>query len=109
MRIPNEWFDRDAEKGSAFEQQLGDVEALFVPADVSIETDAARFIDETVLRLQTRIRLSSDEPLSRGRPGTGSRTRLPSRPQPGPRRRTRRDLTPKKDLNHRGTETRSTI
>jgi len=42
--------DRDAEKGSSFEQQLGDVEALFVPADVSIETDAAHFIDETVLR-----------------------------------------------------------
>ncbi len=42
--------DRDAEKGSAFEQQLGVAEALVVSADVSIETDAARFIDETVLR-----------------------------------------------------------
>jgi len=42
--------DRDAEKGSAFERQLGVAEALFVPADVSIETDAAHFIDETVLR-----------------------------------------------------------
>ncbi len=42
--------DRDAEKGSAFERELDIADAIFIPANVSRETDAARFIEETVSR-----------------------------------------------------------
>jgi len=42
--------DRDAEKGNAFERQLGSDDAIFKSADVSRETEASQFIEDTVSR-----------------------------------------------------------
>jgi NAD(P)-dependent dehydrogenase (short-subunit alcohol dehydrogenase family) len=42
--------DTDAEKGNAFEQQLATGAAFFMPADVSREADAERFIDQAASR-----------------------------------------------------------
>ncbi len=42
--------DRDEEKGVTFEKELGNDDAIFMPADVSREADAAHFIEETVSR-----------------------------------------------------------
>ncbi len=42
--------DVDTEKGIAFEKRLGATDAFFMSADVSRESDAARFIAETVSR-----------------------------------------------------------
>jgi len=40
--------DRDAEKGNAFAKELANADALFKPVDVSRETEASHFIDDTV-------------------------------------------------------------
>ena len=42
--------DRDTEKGNAFERELGNTDAVFIPGDVSRETDASHFIEDTVSR-----------------------------------------------------------
>jgi len=42
--------DRDVEKGNDFERELDNADAMFKPADVSRETEASHFIEDTVSR-----------------------------------------------------------